>query len=912
MATDKVIGGPLSPQVINQLQLRSDVYSKPSRDNQDLQYISAKTGWVKFTSGVNVGGSDELAKKYILIGGTAGRSGTNTYSNFTGEAGKGFRPMPGITGVQIRSINRFGVLKEATITFNCWDVSQLQELELLYMRPGFTALLEWGHSLYFESPNNFVKTPKTVGSFFTSGTTKEQIYAEIEKLKKESGQNYDGILGFVKNFSWSFRPDGGYDCTTSLISIGEIIESLTIDSDTQSQTEDKSPKGDDTEIDPPTMLENVLKTLKKYGIANGWNKVKEHYPGYVKKFIELNGVDNIVLYKRSGTIVKDTAQKSTIGKTEDFTYITLQVFCQLVNAVLPVDNNKKNLIKLNTKIAPLSSQPNPDNIPTCKFRNFKYQISSDPYICQIITPSVDAWLVEGGTAKAAIDSMRSLKEGSSDEILNIWVNLDNLANIIADVVAKEKGQRTLNDLFQPLFKQLNEVLGGVNDFNFHYEDSTYTYYIVDRQVQVDKSEIPTINVTGLKSTVSQFNFVTKLSPAITTMVAISAQAAAADVGLEAEALLRWNEGLNDRIITKKQNNIEDEQNTAEITAKKLQAQEERLEKLNTALNSFWTGQYIKDQINTAKINFVQYATTYVQFYDDEGQSSNQKAGPAGIIPFEVNITMDGISGIKIGQTFQINQGVMPNKYYGVIGFIVTGIDHDIQNNRWVTNLKAQTVVLANKVKGSGPVNANSGQNAQGISTTEVKGLRSSRPTSAKKIASFGKVSDSVPSYAKPILDTIAYTEGTAGAGTNGYDIIVGFGQIEGWTENYDKGHPNKLVQLNKTLSSTAAGRYQFLKDTWKGLKLNEFNKSNQDLGGWNLVQAKKSAEKSYNTAKTQIQNGKIDAYANTGFLSFLDNNYAVWASLVNSSGKSRYSGQDGGLSPADIYEVYIKAVQKYV
>jgi len=722
MATDKVIGGPLSSQVINQLNLRSNVYSKPIRDTQDLEYIAARTGWVKLTSGVNAGGSDQLAKKYILVGGTAGRFGANAYSNFTGDVGKGFRPMPGITGVQIRSINRFGVLKEATITFNCWDVSQLQELELLFMRPGFTALLEWGHSLYFESPSNFIKTPKTVGSFFTPGISKEKIYNEIEQLKTQSGQNYDGIFGFIKNFSWSFRPDGGYDCTTNLISIGEIIESLTIDSDVPSITKDTKAKADKTEIDPPTMLENVLKTLKKYGIANGWNKVKEHYPGYVEKFIELNGVDNIQKYKRSGITVKDTAQKSTVGKTEDFMYIPLQGFCQLVNAILPVDNNKKNLIRLNTKIAPLSSQPNPDNIPTCKFRNFKYQISSDPYICQIITPSVDAWLPEGGTGRAAIDSMRSVKEGSSDEILNIWVNLDNLANIIADVVAKEKGQRTLNDIFQPLFKQLNEALGGVNDFNFLYEDSTYTYYIVDRQVQVDRSEIPTINVTGLKSTVTDFNFVTKLSPAITTMAAISAQAGAADVGLEAEALLRWNEGLADRIITKKQNNIKDEQDTVEITAQKQQAQQERLDKLGTALNSFWAGQYIKDQVNTAKINFVQYATTYVQFYDDEGESSNQKAGPAGIIPFEVSITMDGISGIKIGQAFEINQGVMPNKYYGVIGFIVTGIDHDIQGNRWVTNIKAQTIVLANKAKGSGPVNANTGQNAKGVSTTERKGL----------------------------------------------------------------------------------------------------------------------------------------------------------------------------------------------
>ena len=136
--------------------------------------------------------------------------------------------MPGITGVQIRSINRFGVLKEATVTFNCWDIKQLQELELIYMRPGFTALLEWGHSLYYTDASNFETTPETVSSFFTKGTTKEDIYNEIEKLKTQSNQNYDGILGFVKNFSWSYRSDGGYDCTTNLISIGEIVESLTL------------------------------------------------------------------------------------------------------------------------------------------------------------------------------------------------------------------------------------------------------------------------------------------------------------------------------------------------------------------------------------------------------------------------------------------------------------------------------------------------------------------------------------------------------------------------------------------------------------------------------------------------------------------------------------------------------------
>ena len=131
MANGKIIGGPFSPEVISQLGVRSTIVAKGSRTNDDLLYMNAKTGWAKLTSGVNVGGSSELAKKYIMVGGVKGRTGTDTYSNFTGDNGKGFRPMPGITGVTINSVGQFGQLKEATVTFNCWDRSQITELELL-------------------------------------------------------------------------------------------------------------------------------------------------------------------------------------------------------------------------------------------------------------------------------------------------------------------------------------------------------------------------------------------------------------------------------------------------------------------------------------------------------------------------------------------------------------------------------------------------------------------------------------------------------------------------------------------------------------------------------------------------------------------------------------------------------------
>ena len=904
MAGGKIIGGPFSDEVISQIALRSKIVAKGTRTNDDLIYLTSKTGWVKFTSGVDVGGSSALAKKYILVGGVKGRTGADTYSNFTGDDGKGFRPMPGITGVTINSVGQFGQLKQATVTFNCWDRSQITEMELIFMRPGFTALLEWGHTVYATSETNYIKTPQTITSFFTKGTTKEQLYKEIAALRQKSGGNYEGMFGFIKNFSWKYRPDGGYDCTTDIISIGEIMESLTVDIDTASVTKTEASEGDTGTIIPATMLQDVLKTIRETGAGAGaWDKITAKFPEFASKFATVNGRSGLAIANLPLTSVVTDGKAAKPKAGDKFVYVSLQSFCELVNTLIIVDNNKKNVIRLNNIIAPLGEVST--TTPYCRFRTYKFHTSSDPGACILMTPGSKNWPYQ----EELLAILNADRVGSSDEILNIYVNINVLEGAIEGLLLKEKGERTLLNLFEPIFLELNDVLGGINDIGFQYEEDEFTYYIVDRKAQVENKDVSLLNITGLKSTVTQFDFVTKLSPAITTMCAISAQAGAADVGLEAGALLRWNEGLEDRIIGKKTVKADGADD-----AEKVKQQDDRRKVVKDALSQIYNSKvYTQEAVTAARTNYSQFSTNYVQYYAEDGENSIN-AGPAGIIPFEVRIEMDGISGIKLGQAFRINPGIMPSKYDGVVGFIVTGLDHSISGNRWTTNLKAQTIVLKGTVaKGTGPTYSND-FNKDGTSNTEEKGLKTKRvksATSAKKVASFGKVSDSVPQYGKPILDTIAYTEGTAAVGSNGYDVLVGFGQLEGWTENYDKGHPKKVVKLSKNLSSSAAGRYQFLTDTWKGLKLGNFNKSNQDLGGWNLVSAKKSAESSFTVAKAQIKDGKIDAYANKGFLKFLDNNYACWASLVDRNGISRYGGQKGPLGPDGIYDVYIEAVKKY-
>jgi len=883
MAEGKIIGGPFSDEVITQLDVRSKIVSKGTRTNDDLQYITAKTGWVKLTSGVNVGGSSELAKKYIMIGGVKGRTGTDTYSNFTGENGKGFRPMPGITGVQINSLGQFGQLKEATVTFNCWDRSQITELELLFMRPGFTALLEWGHSIYAKSETNFIKTPETIQSFFTTGTTKETLYNEIKALKKKSGCNYEGMFGFIKNFSWTYRQDGGYDCTTSLVSIGEIMESLTIDIDTPAITTIVGSSGGQARIIPATMLQDVLQTVLASQSKSAWPDIRTKFPEFASKHITVGGRDTLDVVKLflsskkiAGVENKDTGQS--------FHYMSLKSFCELVNTLIIVDNNKKSVIRLNTDILPIGG----DNktMPTCRFRTYKFHTSSDPGVCVLMTEGSKNWPYEEGL----MAEMLSNREGSTDEILNIYVNVNLLESAMANLIAMpEKGDRNLLNLMNPIFAEINSALGEINDIGLQYEEEEFTYYIVDRKVQVETKDVSILNVTGLKSTVSQFNFTTKLSPAITTMCAISAQAGATDVGLEAGALLRWNEGLEDRIITKKSMKVDEPAfptvpttfpiagipppSAATPPTPEQERATQQTDRRNTIKNTlaqvYNSKQYDSEAVAVARTQYGQFSTNYVQFYAESGENAGN-AGPAGIIPFQVGIEMDGIGGIKIGQAFRINQGIMPSKYDGVVGFIVTGIDHSIAGNRWVTNIKAQTIVLkGTTAKGSGPAYSNDFSKT-GVSQTEIK-VKNFTPSTAINLSA-----DWITLASQLISSKEGFTQ-TATWDINAYRLGYGTDQIYDPTtksirkvKNGDSTTPSAAIAvLKQEIETTYYGRVvgtggatKIGKADWE--KLNNKQKAALISYVYNVGSLRKKIRAAvvggdYKLAAEQIQAGPVTA-----------------------------------------------------
>ena len=170
----------LSPYVQNQLKAReiiisqgtpttaagtttvtnkASAYGNVPRSDIFMRYVSGKNSWVRMTSFVNFDGKigtktysgDELAKKYVLEGGTLYedpnnpgkfnlRSGVGKASavyggniDIGGDRQYGYRPMPGITSVNVVNKSAYGSLRESTIKFYCWDKHQLEELEVYYV-----------------------------------------------------------------------------------------------------------------------------------------------------------------------------------------------------------------------------------------------------------------------------------------------------------------------------------------------------------------------------------------------------------------------------------------------------------------------------------------------------------------------------------------------------------------------------------------------------------------------------------------------------------------------------------------------------------------------------------------------------------------------------------------------------------
>lgn len=256
-----IIGTKIPLWLIKQLDTRADQGVQAVRKEPNLLYLANKTAWVRLVSSINIQESDlryfqrenivgsslqnpdDLAKQFVLFGGTSKYLRENSYQQRAG-LGKdgaygilgtseiqqfGYRPMPGITSATIETQGKLGSLRAATINFKCWDKTQLDIIDALYFKLGFTMLLEWGHTFFYKAGSSELQSTEIYSiDPFRQNLTKEEIAALISKNVRQSEGNYDAILGMVTNFNFSYNQEGGYDCTLRLMALGILGDALKI------------------------------------------------------------------------------------------------------------------------------------------------------------------------------------------------------------------------------------------------------------------------------------------------------------------------------------------------------------------------------------------------------------------------------------------------------------------------------------------------------------------------------------------------------------------------------------------------------------------------------------------------------------------------------------------------------------
>ena len=150
---------------------------------------------------------------------------------------RGLVPMPGVTNIQTKYYNN-GALSQATINIRCYSRLQFAIIDALYLRPGYTLLLEFGHSKYYKNENSGLITETGLSYAFPSfmlgyrsfgvfaNYDQYDLYGDIENYREYTGGNYEAVYGKISKFSWNFNPEGFYECTVNVIGFGSIIESL--------------------------------------------------------------------------------------------------------------------------------------------------------------------------------------------------------------------------------------------------------------------------------------------------------------------------------------------------------------------------------------------------------------------------------------------------------------------------------------------------------------------------------------------------------------------------------------------------------------------------------------------------------------------------------------------------------------
>jgi hypothetical protein len=190
-----------------------DSTSKPIQDSDGEWFLESGLNPDGYKTVTLLGGNTEFlgGERTMLHGFKHIYNPLRSREEVDGDRSPKLRPMPGLKDINVEYKGGLSAVREATINWTCWTFEDLEKLMPHFLAHGKGILLEWGWGM------------SSVEQELMSGLddmTNGKAYSNIQNKINELGGNYDGMAGIISNWEWTLRDDGGFDCTTTIVSRG--------------------------------------------------------------------------------------------------------------------------------------------------------------------------------------------------------------------------------------------------------------------------------------------------------------------------------------------------------------------------------------------------------------------------------------------------------------------------------------------------------------------------------------------------------------------------------------------------------------------------------------------------------------------------------------------------------------------
>jgi len=691
------------------LDSRKEAAASPA---SNLAWTTGKISWLKFTSNVLQNGKKS---QFQSLGGDMA-SASNLY-----DKGSRSVPTPGVISATIKHTGTLKTLKKIEVSYKCWSVPHLEEMEKLFMSLGKTVVLEYGWS------------KKSDGTAVTSILTEAQMalgFGEFitatDKLAKTNKGSYGAEKGVVSNFSWTANDDGSYDCSTSFISPSEMMMSQDTQTPGKSATCCRTSEGNEVETD-----DNSKNCKKDSDITIKLKHLMNSEALKVGEASIKGGVTSTTTYPKWGfgmSMDKDQTEEEKKDKgtnwnpanwgiwgaiMTDQKFVTWAYFEEsIMNDALmskpELDNpDARNNFGTSKQQAPASYRN--DSLKTTtrfdcrmtKIANPKGTTSSDPTICWL--PDQNFWDLADTTATnydRAINSrvndfqyMEGLKLMSPFKVWNaIDPNDDNLGwlshvciNVRFLISCAEESTST-EDLINKVLDGINSACGNPWEFVVTpLPSNPLITTIVDVKALGAMVDPYSLKLQGNQTIIRTATLDTNVSNDIKAQIMCGSNAPKPETGTDARPAGEFSLfglGLTDRTGPWNNQTFELLEPCEDIAGEKTERADDNVTKEKANLIESWEDawQDLTSAMTAESISTMKSTVKALQLfspYEDIVQTQPP------MLPLNLKFTMDGIHGFKWGHSLTVDP--LPARY-SECTFMVTGVDHNITKDTWDTSI----------------------------------------------------------------------------------------------------------------------------------------------------------------------------------------------------------------------------------